>query len=193
MVGNHVGGKLLIAAFICNSLTCSLGLWYIVQRTKLCLDFSCTVSVSHNQTWLLIEIVFRFIFSICWFVYGGIQHYQPRLPGQSVIMSHFLNIHGKSIEVEDCEFVPILHKVSFITLKSNYFQVGHKLGVCGAYVRDRGVPMHEDGAEDDSCQHGWRGHNCSATQDRPSLKSWSDIHMTREKWTSMWYRELKMA
>ena len=96
-------------------------------------------------------------------------------------MSHFLNIHGKSIEVEDCEFVPILHKVSFITLKSNYFQVGYKLGVCGAYVRDRGVPMHEDGAEDDSCQHGWRGHNCSATQDRPSLKSWSDIHMTREK------------
>ena len=72
-------------------------------------------------------------------------------------------------------------KVSFLTLKSNYFQVGHKLGVCGAYVRDRGVPMHEDGAEDDSCQHGWRGHNCSATQDRPSLKSWSDIHMTREK------------
>jgi len=47
LVGNHSGGKLLIAAFICNSLTCSLGLWYIVQRTKLCLDFSCTVHLLH--------------------------------------------------------------------------------------------------------------------------------------------------
>ena len=25
----------------------SVGLWYIVQRTKLCLDFSCTVHILH--------------------------------------------------------------------------------------------------------------------------------------------------
>merc|ERR1712080_134353 len=38
---------ILIAAFIGNSLSCSLGLWYVVQRTKLCLDFSCTVHFLH--------------------------------------------------------------------------------------------------------------------------------------------------
>jgi len=47
LVANHTGGKILIAAFIGNSLSCSLGLWYVVQRTKLCLDFSCTVHFLH--------------------------------------------------------------------------------------------------------------------------------------------------
>lgn len=47
LVANHTGGKLLIAAFLGNALTCSLGLWYVVQRTKLCLDFSCTVHFLH--------------------------------------------------------------------------------------------------------------------------------------------------
>nr|AQS22589.1 sys1-like protein [Pseudodiaptomus poplesia] len=45
--GTSLNGKLLIAAYICNSLNCSLGLWYIVQRTKLCLDFACTVHLVH--------------------------------------------------------------------------------------------------------------------------------------------------
>jgi len=40
-------GKSVIAAFIFNALNCSIGLWYIVQRTKLCLDFSCTVHFLH--------------------------------------------------------------------------------------------------------------------------------------------------
>jgi len=44
---NKVGGKLLIAAFFFNALNCSLGLWYIVQRTKLCLDFTATVHLLH--------------------------------------------------------------------------------------------------------------------------------------------------
>ena len=69
-MGNHSGGKLLIAAFICNSLTCSLGLWYIVQRTKLCLDFTATVHLLHllcctwyngslplSATWWVISLV----------------------------------------------------------------------------------------------------------------------------------------
>jgi len=43
----HTSGKLLLAAFILNSLTCSLALWFIVQRTKLCLDFSCTAHLLH--------------------------------------------------------------------------------------------------------------------------------------------------
>lgn len=41
------GGKIVVAAFIFNALNCSVGLWYIVQRTKLCLDFSCTVHLIH--------------------------------------------------------------------------------------------------------------------------------------------------
>lgn len=43
----NLSGKVLIGSFICNALNCSLGLWYIVQRTKLCLDFSCTVYFFH--------------------------------------------------------------------------------------------------------------------------------------------------
>ena len=48
----------------------SLGLWYVVQRTKLCLDFSCTVhllhlvgciwwnlSLPHTLTWWCINLV----------------------------------------------------------------------------------------------------------------------------------------
>jgi len=44
---NNFGGKIVLAAFILNALNCSVGLWYIVQRTKLCLDFSCTVHFLH--------------------------------------------------------------------------------------------------------------------------------------------------
>lgn len=43
----NLTGKLNVAAFIFNALNCSVGLWYIVQRTKLCLDFSCTVHLLH--------------------------------------------------------------------------------------------------------------------------------------------------
>lgn len=34
-----LGGRLVIAAFALNSLVGSLVLWFIVRRTKLCLDF----------------------------------------------------------------------------------------------------------------------------------------------------------
>jgi len=40
-------GKVLIVALFFNALTCSLGLWYVVQRTKQCLDFTCTVHFFH--------------------------------------------------------------------------------------------------------------------------------------------------
>ena len=63
-------GKLVIAAFILNALNCSVGLWYVVQRTKLCLDFSCTVhllnlvicvwynsSLPYTLSWWMINIV----------------------------------------------------------------------------------------------------------------------------------------
>lgn len=42
-----VNGKLVITAFVLNALIGSLGLWFIVQRTKQCLDFTCTVHLIH--------------------------------------------------------------------------------------------------------------------------------------------------
>merc|ERR1719150_2398569 len=47
LLSSQIHGKLLIAALLFNALTCSLGLWYVVQRTKLCLDFTCTVHLFH--------------------------------------------------------------------------------------------------------------------------------------------------
>ncbi|XP_013404457.1 protein SYS1 homolog [Lingula anatina] len=40
-------GRLIMGAFVLNSLTCALGLWYTVKRTKLCLDFASTVHLIH--------------------------------------------------------------------------------------------------------------------------------------------------
>ncbi|XP_067006460.1 protein SYS1 homolog [Anabrus simplex] len=40
-------GKLVIAAFVLNALLGALGLWFIVQRTKQCLDFTCTAHFFH--------------------------------------------------------------------------------------------------------------------------------------------------
>jgi len=40
-------GKIVVASFVFTALNCSLGLWYVVQRTKLCLDFACTVYLLH--------------------------------------------------------------------------------------------------------------------------------------------------
>jgi len=40
-------GRLIIAAFALNSLTCAVGLWYVVRRTKQCLDFTMTVHIFH--------------------------------------------------------------------------------------------------------------------------------------------------
>ncbi|XP_044727204.1 protein SYS1 homolog [Chrysoperla carnea] len=52
-----VGGRMVIIAFILNSLIGSLVLWFIVQRTKQCLDFSCT--------WHLLHLL------ICWSYNGS--------------------------------------------------------------------------------------------------------------------------
>jgi len=40
-------GKIVVASFVFTALNCALGLWYIVQRTKLCLDFSVTIYFLH--------------------------------------------------------------------------------------------------------------------------------------------------
>nr|CAG4638108.1 EOG090X0FH3 [Chydorus sphaericus] len=42
-----VSGRLVIACYLLNSLICATSLWAIVQRTKLCLDFSATAHVLH--------------------------------------------------------------------------------------------------------------------------------------------------
>ncbi|XP_037944583.1 protein SYS1 homolog [Teleopsis dalmanni] len=44
---SDIGGRLVICAFVLNSLVASLALWCIVRRAKLCLDFSCTFHVLH--------------------------------------------------------------------------------------------------------------------------------------------------
>ncbi|XP_077582021.1 protein SYS1 homolog isoform X2 [Stigmatopora nigra] len=40
-------GRLSMTAFILNSLTCALGLWFFVRRGKQCLDFTVTVHFFH--------------------------------------------------------------------------------------------------------------------------------------------------
>ncbi|KAG5872414.1 hypothetical protein JTB14_013659 [Gonioctena quinquepunctata] len=47
------GGRIVISSFVLNSLVGALVLWYIVARTKQCMDFSCT--------WHVVHLV------ICWF------------------------------------------------------------------------------------------------------------------------------
>ena len=87
LLSGQIHGKLLIAALLFNALTwwvmaynywncflkkdyffinlhfsfSSLGLWYVVQRTKLCLDFTCTVHLFH--------VIF------CWYYNGALPLY----------------------------------------------------------------------------------------------------------------------
>lgn len=42
-----IQGRLSMMAFILNSLTCALGLWFFVRRGKQCLDFTVTVHFFH--------------------------------------------------------------------------------------------------------------------------------------------------
>ncbi|EDS29517.1 conserved hypothetical protein [Culex quinquefasciatus] len=42
-----LGGRLVIFAFVLNSLVGSGALWFVVRRTKLCLDFAVTFHVIH--------------------------------------------------------------------------------------------------------------------------------------------------
>lgn len=42
-----VSGRMIIAAFVLNSISSAVGLWYVVKRTKQCLDFSVTAYVVH--------------------------------------------------------------------------------------------------------------------------------------------------
>ncbi|XP_066142565.1 protein SYS1 homolog isoform X1 [Euwallacea fornicatus] len=51
-----IGGRIVITSFVVNSLIGSLVLWTIVERTKQCMDFSCT--------WHVIHLI------ICWFYNG---------------------------------------------------------------------------------------------------------------------------
>lgn len=40
-------GRLFVTAMVLNALTCALGLWYVVKRTKQCLDFAATAHLIH--------------------------------------------------------------------------------------------------------------------------------------------------
>ncbi|XP_054765350.1 protein SYS1 homolog [Lytechinus pictus] len=41
------GGRMIVAVYVMNALTCAIGLWCIVQRTKQCTDFSVTMHFFH--------------------------------------------------------------------------------------------------------------------------------------------------
>lgn len=41
------GGQLIIVTFILNALVGAFALWWLVQRTKLCMDFACTAHCIH--------------------------------------------------------------------------------------------------------------------------------------------------
>ncbi|BES87515.1 Integral membrane protein S linking to the trans Golgi network [Nesidiocoris tenuis] len=71
-------GKLVIVAFLLNALTGAVSLWCLVQRTKLCLDFACTVHFLHlilcwiyngyfpvSLFWWVLNIVSAGIMCIC--------------------------------------------------------------------------------------------------------------------------------
>ncbi|KAK0143635.1 Protein SYS1 [Merluccius polli] len=42
-----IQGRLSMMAFVLNSLTCALGLWFFIRRGKQCLDFTVTVHFFH--------------------------------------------------------------------------------------------------------------------------------------------------
>nr|CAG4645868.1 EOG090X0FH3 [Lynceus sp. MCZ IZ 141354] len=65
-----ISGRLVISSFILNSIICSLALWTLVQRTKLCLDFTVTAHFVHviicffynsalatNASWWVLQLV----------------------------------------------------------------------------------------------------------------------------------------
>uniref|UniRef100_A0A0V0GAI9 Protein SYS1 homolog n=2 Tax=Triatominae TaxID=70999 RepID=A0A0V0GAI9_TRIDM len=71
-------GKLIIISYLLNSLTGAVSLWCLVQRTKLCLDFSATAHFFHlvlcwiyngyfptTISWWLLNIISAGIMCIC--------------------------------------------------------------------------------------------------------------------------------
>ncbi|XP_065332013.1 protein SYS1 homolog isoform X2 [Cloeon dipterum] len=71
-------GQLVITSFVINSLTGALALWFIVQRTKQCLDFSATAHLIHlfvcwsyngyfpvSMSWWVLNTVCLAIMCVC--------------------------------------------------------------------------------------------------------------------------------
>ncbi|XP_063989867.1 protein SYS1 homolog [Diachasmimorpha longicaudata] len=72
------GGRLVIAIFVINSLIGALALWWLVQRTKQCMDFTCTAHLIHliccwgynssfptTFSWWCLNIVSMTIMCVC--------------------------------------------------------------------------------------------------------------------------------
>ncbi|XP_064640300.1 protein SYS1 homolog [Lineus longissimus] len=47
LIFKDLNGRLIMGSFVLNALTCAIGLWYIIKRTKQCLDFTITVHFVH--------------------------------------------------------------------------------------------------------------------------------------------------
>ncbi|XP_066588476.1 protein SYS1 homolog [Prorops nasuta] len=72
------GGRLVITIFILNALIGSWALWWLVQRAKQCMDFTCTAHLIHllccwiynasfptNFSWWCLNIVSLSIMCVC--------------------------------------------------------------------------------------------------------------------------------
>ncbi|KAK2177623.1 hypothetical protein NP493_589g02003 [Ridgeia piscesae] len=73
-----VKGSLTMVTYALNALSCSVGLWYVVRRTKQCWDFAMTMHffhllacwafnhhLPHSLSWWLINIVSIIITTVC--------------------------------------------------------------------------------------------------------------------------------
>lgn len=71
-------GYLVIIIFMCNSIVGAIALWYLVQRTKQCMDFACTAHFIHliycwmyngsfptSFSWWCLNIVTTTIMCVC--------------------------------------------------------------------------------------------------------------------------------
>lgn len=72
------GGRLVITIFVMNSLIGAMALWWLVQRTKQCMDFTCTAHLIHlfccwaynssfptTFSWWCLNIVSMTIMCVC--------------------------------------------------------------------------------------------------------------------------------
>ena len=72
------GGHLVITIFMINSIVGALALWYLVRRTKQCMDFACTAHLIHliscwmyngsfptTFSWWCLNIVTMTIMCVC--------------------------------------------------------------------------------------------------------------------------------
>ncbi|VDO02536.1 unnamed protein product [Rodentolepis nana] len=77
-------GRCLIAVFLLSAILCALGLWRLVRRTKLCLDFTCTLYFWHFIFCALYSASFPV--SVAWWLTVGLSIVVMTLMGEFLCM-----------------------------------------------------------------------------------------------------------